>query len=269
MNITTLLNRAVILDSLASTSVKDGLSANRGKELFDGLQNKLDISSYNEYFKGVYLTFNALTTANPTAISGCYALVDAGVGDEADFYWYDVEGGWVTSGGMVLANTDVLVEGSTNLYFTTARVRSSLLTGLAAGTNTAILSSDTLLVALAKLQAQIPNLASYATTSSVTTGLSANLDPTINTQLGTPYILGTVGTDNDGKTYLRMNNSSANTVTIPSTHTKPISIRQVGTGTTTLAGGAGVTLNGTLVFTAQHQTKTVIPLGGGIYDVVG
>ncbi len=31
----------------------------------------------------------------------------------------------------------------------------------------------------------------------------------------------------------------------------------------------GVTLNGNLVFTAQHQTKTVIPLGSGVYDVVG
>ena len=31
----------------------------------------------------------------------------------------------------------------------------------------------------------------------------------------------------------------------------------------------GATLNGNLVFTAQHQTKTVIPLGSGVYDVVG
>lgn len=31
----------------------------------------------------------------------------------------------------------------------------------------------------------------------------------------------------------------------------------------------GVTLNGNLVFSAKYQTKTVIPLGGGVYDVVG
>jgi hypothetical protein len=31
----------------------------------------------------------------------------------------------------------------------------------------------------------------------------------------------------------------------------------------------GATLNGNLVFTAQHQTKTVMPLGSGVYDVVG
>jgi len=109
----------------------------------------------------------------------------------------------------------------------------------------------------------------YATTSSLTSGLLTNLTPTINTQTGTAYTLGTVTTDNDGKTYLRMTNASANTVTIPSTQTKPISISQRGTGTTTLVAGSGVTLNGTLAFTAQHQTKTVIPVSGSTFDVVG
>ena len=93
--------------------------------------------------------------------------------------------------------------------------------------------------------------------------------PTVNPQSGTSYTLGTVTTDNNGKTYLRMTSSSANTVTIPSTQTKPISISQRGTGTTTLVAGSGVTPNGTLAFTAQHQTKTVIPLGSGVYDIVG
>lgn len=153
-----IINNPKVLDSLSSISTKDGLSANRGKELFDNLQNKLDISSYNEYFKGVYLTYNALITANPTANLGCYALVDAGNGDEADFYWYDTQDGWITNGGMTLANTDVLVEGSTNLYFTSARVRSTILSGLSAGTNTNILSTDTIIGALAKLQTQLSSI---------------------------------------------------------------------------------------------------------------
>jgi hypothetical protein len=66
-----------------------------------------------------------------------------------------------------------------------------------------------------------------------------------------------------------MTSASVNTVTIPSTQTKPLSISQRGAGATTLVAGAGVTLNGDLVFTAQHQTKTVIPLGGNVFDVVG
>lgn len=109
----------------------------------------------------------------------------------------------------------------------------------------------------------------YATTSSLTSGLLANLTPTINSQTGTAYTLGTVTTDNDGKTYLRMTNAAANTVTIPSTQTKPISISQRGAGATTLVAGAGVTLNGTLAFSAEGQTKTVIPIGSGVFDVVG
>lgn len=109
----------------------------------------------------------------------------------------------------------------------------------------------------------------YATTSSLTSGLLANLTPTINTQTGTSYTVGTVTADNDGKSYVRMTNASANTVTITTALTKPVSISQRGAGTTTLVEGAGVTLNGTLAFTAQHQTKTVIPLGSGVFDVVG
>lgn len=109
----------------------------------------------------------------------------------------------------------------------------------------------------------------YATTSSLTNGLLANLTPTINTQTGTSYTVGTVTADNDGKTYLRMDNAASNKATITTAQTKPISVRQAGAGTTTLEAGAGVTLNGTLAFTAQHQTKTVIPLGSGVFDVVG
>ena len=109
----------------------------------------------------------------------------------------------------------------------------------------------------------------YATTSSLTNDLLANLTPTINTQTGTSYTVGTVSTDNDGKTILRMTSASANTVEIPNTLTLPISVRQAGTGTTTLQAGSGVTLNGTLAFTAQHQTKTIYRVSSGIYDVVG
>ncbi len=120
-----------------------------------------------------------------------------------------------------------------------------------------------------------PDNTKYPTTLAVSNAIAASLDPTINTQTGTSYTVGTVAADNDGKTYLRMDVASANTVTIPTTQTKPISIRQAGTGTTTLVAGSGVTLNGTLAFTAQHQTKTVIPLGqvGGTgnyrFDIVG
>lgn len=116
----------------------------------------------------------------------------------------------------------------------------------------------------------------YDASQSLSTAQKAQLatnmgvfDPTINTQTGTSYTVGTVTTDNDGKTLLRMNNAAANTALVTTAQTLPISIRQAGAGTTTLVAGAGVTLNGTLAFTAQHQTKTIVPLSSGVYDVVG
>lgn len=51
--------------------------------------------------------------------------------------------------------TDNLTEGSTNLYFTAARVRAVVLTGLSLVTNAVISATDTVLVAFGKLQAQI------------------------------------------------------------------------------------------------------------------
>ena len=110
-------------------------------------------------------------------------------------------------------------------------------------------------------------MSSYATTTSLTSGLLANLTPTINTQPGTSYTLQTA--DNDGKGYVRMTNASANTVTVTTSLTKPVSVSQRGAGATTIVAGAGVTLNGNLVFSAKDQTKTIIPLGSGVYDVVG
>lgn len=58
----------------------------------------------------------------------------------------------------VLTSTDELAEGITNLYFTTARVLSTILTGLSMLTGTAIEATDTVLVALGKLQKQINDI---------------------------------------------------------------------------------------------------------------
>lgn len=55
-------------------------------------------------------------------------------------------------------NTDQLLEGVTNLYFTQARVRSTLLTGLSLATGTDVVSTDTILAAMGKIQNQLNNL---------------------------------------------------------------------------------------------------------------
>lgn len=76
-------------------------------------------------------------------------------------------------------STDAVPEGATNLYFTTARVRATVLTGLSVLTNLAILATDTVLEAFGKLQAQItaalaaiPAEASQVVTDAGTDGAS-------------------------------------------------------------------------------------------------
>lgn len=51
--------------------------------------------------------------------------------------------------------SDQVTEGSTNLYFTAARVLATVIAGLSTATNSAITAADTILQALGKLQAQI------------------------------------------------------------------------------------------------------------------
>ena len=69
-----------------------------------------------------------------------------------------VKGHWRSAIG--LADTSGLAEGSTNLYYTDARVRAAPLTGLSTSTSTAITASDTVLTAPGKLQAQVTALGS-------------------------------------------------------------------------------------------------------------
>lgn len=60
------------------------------------------------------------------------------------------------------STTDSLAEGSANLYHTSARVRSTVLTGLSLATNAVIVATDTVMGALGKLQAQISELPAAA-----------------------------------------------------------------------------------------------------------
>lgn len=116
----------------------------------------------------------------------------------------------------------------------------------------------------------------YDTSQSLSAAQKAQLttnigvfDPTINNQTGTAYTLQTVATDNDGKTIVRANNASANTVTVIAAQTRPFVVRQVGAGITTLVAGAGVTLNGNLTFSGANDSKSIVPIGGGVFDVYG
>ena len=88
----------------------------------------------------------------------------------------------VADGATANANTDALTEGATNQYFTAARVRAVVLTGLSTATNAVIAATDTILVAMGKLQAQINDKisSSAATTISATKAVLVAADKMIS-----------------------------------------------------------------------------------------
>ncbi|UOB18582.1 hypothetical protein [Abyssalbus ytuae] len=88
-----------------------------------------------------------------------------------------------------------------------------------------------------------------------------------NTQTAANY--NTVKNDRND-TVIRMENASANTVTIISglyDTNDIIKVRQSGTGTTTLVADSGVTINGTLVSPSQYALATLHHVGGDTWEV--
>lgn len=84
-------------------------------------------------------------------------------------------------------STDGVAEGTTNLYFTMARVLSTVLSGLSTATSAVITSADTVLSALGKLQAQVTarlvsanNLSDLASASAARTNLGLGTMATQN-----------------------------------------------------------------------------------------
>ena len=126
--------------------------------------NKSEVDAkINSRFKGVYLTQAALISAHPIASIGDYAQVnEVGATDVVNYNWDAEENIWVKNAvvGSSATNTDQLPEGSSNLYFNTARVLAGFLTGILFVTGGSIVSTDSVLVAFGKLQKQINDLVS-------------------------------------------------------------------------------------------------------------
>ena len=94
---------------------------------------------------------------------------------------------------------------------------------------------------------------------------------TINTQSGTTYTL--VATDSDSK-MVQFTSSSSVTVTVPaSTFTagQQINLTRYGTGSVTVQGGAGVTVNATptLVLRAQYSAATLVCIDASTFVLYG
>jgi hypothetical protein len=101
-------------------------------------------------------------------------------------------------------STDAVTEGSVNLYFTAARAIGALLTGLSVATATAVIGTDSVLVGIGKLQAQITALAAmvaalskprhYAGTTLRNNSISMSRGATVNASSEAVFYLTDDGT---------------------------------------------------------------------------
>ncbi len=158
-----------------------------------------------------------------------------------------------------LSDTDSLGEGATNKYFTEARAVASALTGyVVAAVNAVVADTDSVSVAIGKLQKQI-------------TDLSGRFRYSVNPQTGTIYTVQGSDVNQYGNVIITCTNGSAIAVTLPTPTTLGASvgdsfnIRQGGAGIVTISGA----LEGNSVFTAQHETKTLIAQASNTWLVVG
>lgn len=158
------LGGITLTDSVNDTSFNLGRIQNNGNDypLPSGASSPFatlaDIPTINENYKGTYTSLTALQTAHPTAALGNYAMVDTGSGNSSKLYIWDAQDGWVLSSNASPSTTDALIEGSTNLYFTVARVLATALTGLSTSDGSDVTSANSILVAIGKLQKQLTDV---------------------------------------------------------------------------------------------------------------
>jgi hypothetical protein len=98
---------------------------------------------------------------------------------------------------------------------------------------------------------------------------------TVNDQTGTAYTLGL----SDNNNVITMNNAAPNTVTLPTNAAVAIpigtivSVIQLGTGSTTIAGDTAVIVNGVATgvatITDQHNTVSILKIAADVWNLQG
>lgn len=246
-----------VVDNLNSTNPNYVLSANQGNVLFTligaiqtALAGKLNTADYNQHYKGLHITIGNLQAAYPTASPGDYAQVDTGNGFDLLNYYWDVEGGWITNNTLSTGatTTDGLIEGSTNLYFLAQRAIDAAVTVVARFDQAQTLS----------LVQKLQHHANVGTYDTYVNSVPSYIDN---------YVIQT--TDNVPNAFVRMQTANPGTITIESFLTNCLTLRQAGDGIITLVDGSGVTCYGNKVFAGKGDSKVIVPLGNGEFDIYG
>jgi hypothetical protein len=172
----------VVQDSIPIVDYSEGVTkrtnlANIGQRVLEASSTTNLAEGTNLYFTNtrVYTKVKAtLLAGSNTSITFDDALQTITIASQGNVQSVNTK-----TGAVVLTTTDIS-EG-TNQYFTTARVRAVVLTGLSLATNAVISATDTVLSAFGKLQAQIT--ANLSTLTSHTSNTS-NPHSTTKAQVG-------------------------------------------------------------------------------------
>lgn len=166
--------------------------------------------------------------------------------------------------GATAQNTDGLGEGS-NKYFTEARVLASVLAGLVTTNSSAVVATDTVLVALGKLQKQASDLFANQRYQFLNDSTTAQ----------TTYTVPASAVTENGRTIIELTNASLTSITVNAAtgvgkivgDSVYVKIMQPYTAQALLA--SGVSLEGDLTFSYQYQTKCLAYKGSNTWSVVG
>lgn len=250
---------ASLANKVESSDIEAGISAHaEGADPHgDRAYTDAAIAGLNLFYMGTHASLSALQTANPSASSGNWAIVDPGSDDPPRVYLWDVDDGWVAGSDTSAANTDGLAEGTVNLYFTAARARASVL-----GSASGLLKADgsgNVSVAVAGTDYIAPD----------------DLRTVVNTRTTAAWTVIAGEVTPHGKYIVSVVHGSACSCELPTpaslgkTAGDKVNIMQGGAGTLTITDGSGASHVGNPVFAAQYEIKTAIALDGSTWLLAG
>lgn len=301
-----------VVDSLASTSTTDALSANQGKALDSRLKTVEnakagygDIVTYNaSAFDSAGAAAAAQSAAEShandvaaTAESNAKNYADGlvvGLLDDRGNYNPTVTSLYPTTGGSGVAGAilkgdlwAISADGNVNgIAVTIGDTIRALVDAPAQNNANWAITQNNLIYVPENSSNKATSLASpddtkYPTTQAIVTALEgyatvANQRYTFVSDSNTTYTVPASAVTENGRTIIELSNNSLTSITINAatgtgkTSGDSVNISITGTYTAqVLAAGAGVTLQGDLTFSYQHQTKTLIYKGTNTWKVVG
>lgn len=146
----TFLSEVDKLDNISGTNTGDETASTIINKIGDG--TKINQSYLPSYVDDI-LEFDTVTSFPLVGELGKIYIVTTGTDINKQYRWTGSLYTQITNG--LIASTNDVPEGVNNLYFTTARVLSTLLNGVSFLIGTPIVSADSVLIALGKLQKQI------------------------------------------------------------------------------------------------------------------